>query len=68
MKKNILQNKNFVADYYKSMSSQLEIQLLALKALDIAKEELSKYLPDDYVADTSNKVLNKVNPDQDNLG
>ncbi len=59
--------RGVLADYLKSMSSHLEIPLLTLKALDIAKEELGKYLPENYVANGDNKVLHKVNHDVETL-
>lgn len=60
-------SRHVLADCKKDMSGQVEIGLVALKVLEIAKEELGKYLPENYVAEAENKVLHKVNPNQENL-
>lgn len=58
-------SRHVLADYKNSISSQLTIFLLTLKALEMAKDVLGKYLPDNNVSNGDNKALQKVNTDRD---
>lgn len=60
-------SRHVLADCKHGMAEQVELSLIALKVLEIAKEELGKHLPGYDATKTENMVLQKVNPDVNNL-